>query len=372
MASPPTAKISITRVEFGPEEESSVLDVLRSGQVAQGPRVEQLEAAFRDLVGVEHAIAMSSGTTALVAALQALDLTDGAEVVTSPFTFIATVNAVLEAGATVTFSDIGDDFTLDPAGVAAAVTDATAAIMPVHLYGLPADMVAIGAVARAHDLHLVEDACQAHGALVAGRPVGSFGVGCFSLYATKNVSSGEGGMVTTDDAALADRLRLLRNQGMRARYEYVMAGHNYRLTDLQAALAIPQLGRLADATERRRQNAEKLTAGLAGLPGLVLPETPVDRTHVWHQYTVRVSEGARLDRDALGAALDTFGIGTSVFYPRVAFDYDCYRTHPRVRVAEVPNARRAASEVLSLPVHPGLGDDDVDRIIDVVRMLLAP
>jgi dTDP-4-amino-4,6-dideoxygalactose transaminase len=243
--------------------------------------------------------------------------------------------------------------------------------MPVHLYGLPADIGAIAEVTQRRDLALVEDAAQSLGATDAGRPVGSFGIGCFSLYATKNVTSGEGGVVTCGDEEIADRLRLLRNQGMRARYEYELPGHNYRLTDLQAAVAIPQLARLPMITERRARNAAALSSGLAGVPGLVCPTIPEGRTHVWHQYTVRVTPDARVDRDEAVRALAERGVGTGVYYPRIVTDHDCYREHPRVRPSDVPNARAAAREVLSLPVHPGLTDDDVATIVGAVREVLG-
>jgi perosamine synthetase len=360
--------ISISAVHLGEEEERVVLEVLRSGHLAQGPMVQQLEAAFAQLCGVRHAVAVSSGTTALVAALQALELRPGDEVVTSPFTFVATLNAILECGATARFADIdAADFTVDPAAVEAVLSDRTRVVMPVHLYGHPAALGAIVPLADRHGAAVVEDAAQAHGATVAGRPVGSFGMGCFSLYATKNVTTGEGGVVTTDDQALADRLRLLRNQGMRAPYRYEVAGHNYRLTDLQAAVGVPQLGRLDDLTACRRANAARLSEGLAGLPGLRLPAVAPGRTHVFHQYTVRVGADAPIGRDALVRALADRGIATGVYYPTVVFDADCYRRHPRVVSESVPQAEAAAREVVSLPVHPSLSAGDLERIVAAVR-----
>jgi dTDP-4-amino-4,6-dideoxygalactose transaminase len=363
--------IAISQVHMGEEEERLVLSVLRSGQLAQGPKVAELEQRFAALCGVRNAIAVNNGTSALVAAMQAADLGPGDEVVTSPFTFVATLNAILEAGATACFADIDRaTFNVDPGAVAAAITERTRVVMPVHLYGQPAAMETISEFASTRDLAIIEDAAQAHGATVGGRAVGSFGVGCFSLYATKNVSTGEGGIITTDDDALADRLRLLRNQGMRARYQYEIAGHNYRLTDLQAAIAIPQLKHLEATTARRRDNAAQLSAGLAGTVGIVPPVVAPGRTHVFHQYTIRVTPEARLDRDALMTHLEQRGIGSGVYYPRVAYDYECYRNHPRVKISEVPEGFRAAREVLSLPVHPYLSGSDVDRIVEEVRAAL--
>ena len=366
-----TAPIRISSVEMGEEEEALALEVLRSGRLAQGPMVERLEDEFRALTGTAHAIAVSSGTTAIVAALEALEIGTGDQVLTSPFTFVATLNAILEAGAVATFADIGDDFTIPAAAVAVSIGPATRAVIPVHLYGLPADIADITSAAENRGVAIVEDAAQAHGAMVDGRPVGSFGLACFSLYATKHVTAGEGGVITCDDDVLADRLRLLRNQGMRDRYCYEIAGHNYRLTELQAAIAIPQLGRLADRTARRRANAAMLDSGLDGVPGLVRPVVPSGRTHVWHQYTVRITPDARLTRDELAHALSRRGIETGIYYPRVVFDYECYRDHARVQVADVPNARAAAREVLSLPVHPGVSEADITEIVGSVRELLG-
>jgi len=333
--------------------------------------VQRLESLFAEVTGVDHAIAVSSGTTALVAAIQALDLEQGAEVITSPFTFVATLNAILEAGAVARFADLGPDFNLDPTIVADAVGPRTAAIVPVHLYGYPADMTQIEPMAAARGVPIVEDAAQAIGSTVAGRPVGSYGQGCFSLYGTKNITTGEGGVVTTNSDALADRLRLLRNQGMRARYEYEIVGHNYRMTDLQAAVGVAQMGRLDEVTESRQHNAALLNAGLGQIEGIVLPEVSMERTHVYHQYTIRVTAQARLTRDALAAKLAQAGIGTGIYYPNVVFDYPSYRDHPGVITAPMPLAELAASEVLSLPVHPAVTDADIDYIVENIRGQLA-
>ena len=364
--------ISLYAVHVDEEAEQLVLDVLRSGRIAQGPMVERLEAGFATLCGVAHAIAVTNGTVALVAALQALGIGPGDEVVTSPFTFAATLNAILECGAVARFADIDPrTFTVDPAAVADAITPRTRVLMPVHLYGQAADMARIAAIAADRGLALVEDAAQAHGATIGGRAAGSFGLGSFSLYATKNVTSGEGGMLTTDDPRLADTLRVLRNEGMRERYQYERVGHNYRLTDVQAAIAIPQLAHLAESNERRRVNAARLDEGLSGLPGLITPAVARGHTHVFHQYTVRVTGDSRLDRNELACRLAENGIETGVYYPRVVHDYECYRGHPGVVVTPVPEAARAAREVLSLPVHPRLSADDVDRVVGVIRRALG-
>ena len=364
--------IPISQVAVGDEEQRLVLEVLRSGRLVQGPMVERFEATCAAMAGTRHAVAVSSGSTALVAALESQRLEPGDEVVTSPFTFVATLNAILEAGLTATFADIGDDFTIDPPAVEATAGDRTRVLLPVHLYGLPADMDRLTPWASTHELEVVEDAAQAHGALVGTRAVGSYGAACFSFYATKNVSTGEGGAVTTNDADLADRVRLLRNQGRRARYEYEVPGHNFRLTELQAAMGVAGLAKLDATNEARRRNASALTEGLTDVPGLVVPKTPDGRTPVWHQYTVRVTPEARMGRDELRAALAARGIASAVYYPRPVFDYECYRRHPQVRAGSFPTAERMSREVLSLPVHPGVTDTGLSRIVDAIRELLGP
>lgn len=364
--------IPISSVDLGPEVEAKVLEVLRSGMVAQGPVVAEFERRFAELCGVRHAVAVNNGTTALVAALQVQDLQPGDEVLTSPFTFVATLNAILEAGATATFADVDDaDFGLSATAAADAVTERTRVLMPVHLYGQTVDAGAFADLAQARGLALVEDSAQAHGATFEGRAAGSFGTGCFSFYGTKNITTGEGGVVTTDDDDLADRLRVLRNQGMRARYQYEMAGHNYRLTDLQAALALPQLDRYAANVAARKSNAARLSEGLADVPGLVVPRELPGRSHVWHQYTVRVTQDAAVSRDELVARLGEAGVGSGVYYPRLVFDYPTYLEHPRVRVADVPVASRVVTEVVSLPVHPRLSSADVDTVVATVRTILG-
>jgi dTDP-4-amino-4,6-dideoxygalactose transaminase/acetyltransferase-like isoleucine patch superfamily enzyme len=364
----PDGRIPLSKVETGPEEQAAVLDVLRSGQLASGPKVAEFEEAFASLHGVRCAIAVSSGTAALVAAFRAHGIGPGDEVITSPLTFAATLNAILEVGATARFCDIAEDFTLDPAALEPLLTPRTRVLLPVHLYGLPAAMDELSGLARRHGLLIIQDAAQAHGAQIDGRPLGSFGTAAYSLYATKNITCGEGGVVTTDDGQIAARIKLLRNQGMRDRYEYVMAGSNYRLTDLQAAIAAVQLARLPALNEARARNAAKLSADLAGLPGLVVPAEPPGRLHVWHQYTVRLS--GRIGRDELRSRLATRGIDSRPYYPRLVHDYACYRDHPQVVPDQTPQASQAAGQVLSLPVHPALTPNDIDRIVSCVREAL--
>jgi perosamine synthetase len=365
--------IGVSKVVIDPATEQRVLDVLRSGQLAQGPMVAEFEGHCQAMAASRHAVAVNNGTTALILALQAAGIGPGDEVISTPFTFAATLNAIVHVGASVRFADITDDFTIDPAQIASLITPSTKAIMPVHLYGLPAAMDEIDAIARTHHLTVVEDAAQAHGALVGDRPVGTSGLACFSFYATKNISTGEGGVITTNDDALADRMRVLRNQGMRARYEYEMPGFNYRMMDLVAALAIEQFHGRAEMEKRRRLNAQRLTDELADLDehGLELPREPTGRTSVWHQYTVRVTKQAAVSREAFIAGLAERGVGAGIYYPKAAYDYACFRSNPRVVLDPCPIAEQFATEVVSIPVHQHLSDDELTTVIAAVRAVVG-
>ncbi len=232
-------------------------------------------------------------------------------------------------------------------------------------------MGTLARLADQHDVAIVEDAAQAIGSTVDGRPVGGFGLGCFSLYATKTITSGEGGVVTTNDPDLADRLRLLRNQGMRDTYDYVIPGLNHRMTDLQAAVALPQLGRLTEIVAARRRNAAALREGLADIPGVTTPSEPRGRHHAYHQFTIRITSQASLDRDALAAELTSRGIGNAIYYPRLMFDYPCFRANPRIVGTDVPIAQRVTGEVLSIPVHQHLEPSTLGVIVDAMRKLLT-
>jgi len=360
--------IRVSEPSFGPEVEDLVLQVLRSGQIAQGPMVARFEDLCATMAGARHAIAVNNGTTALEAAFEVMGIGPGDEVITTPLTFAATVNAALRTGATVRFADVTADYTVDPSAVAALINNRTAALVPVHLYGLPAAMPELMALADRHGLAVVEDAAQAHGALVGGRPAGSFGLGCFSFYATKNVTAGEGGVLTTSDDELARQVRLLRNQGMVERYRYEMAGRNLRLTDLQAAVAIPQLERLGELNKARDANARLLTDRLQGC-GVTVPPVPDNRGHVWHQYTILVPVGA--DRDAFVGRLHDRGVQAGVYYPRLAWDYPVYRAHPGIVADPTPRATDVVARCVSLPVHPGLSEADVETVAAAVREAAA-
>ena len=359
--------VPLSRAQFEDDIEQGLLEVLRSGHIAQGPAVARFEEMVAAIAGTRHCIAVSNGTVALIAAMQALGIGPGDEVITSPFTFVATLNAILTVGATARFADIdADDFLLRADTVEALVNQRTRAIMAVHLYGQTADMGALGDLAKRQNLLVIEDAAQALGATHADRPAGSFGAGCFSFYATKNVTTGEGGAITTDDDSFADSLRVLRNQGMRSRYDYATVGSNLRMTDLQAAIGIPQLARIDEINGRRRSNAAALDAVVGGVAGLQPPTVRPGNEHVFHQYTVRVLPQSSRQRDDVARQLHERGIETGVYYPRPVFDYHCFRDHPGVAADHCPVAAAIATQVLSLPVHHHLSATELDRLVGAI------
>ncbi|HET9518695.1 MAG TPA: DegT/DnrJ/EryC1/StrS family aminotransferase [Actinoplanes sp.] len=357
------AVIPPARPVIGEAEIEAAVRVLRSGMVVQGPEVAAFEQEFSELVAGRHCVAVNSGTSALQLALLALKIGRGDEVVVPSFSFAASANAVRLVGAEPVFADIeADSFCLDPDAVLAAITPRTVAIMPVHLYGHPAAMDRIMAIAQAHGLAVVEDAAQAHGAALAGTPVGAFGnAGCFSFYPTKNMHSLEGGMITTDDAALARTLRLLRNQGMEQRYANEIVGANMRLTDVAAAIGRVQLRQLPEWTEQRRANAKYLDSTLTAV---TVPPVADAARHVYHQYTVRVPG----DRDAFQAALTAAGVGNAVYYPTPIHRLKPYLTEIETPGPwELPQTERAAAEVVSLPIYPSLTAGELERIAHAVN-----
>jgi dTDP-4-amino-4,6-dideoxygalactose transaminase len=242
--------------------------------------------------------------------------------------------------------------------------------MPVDLYGQTANMTEIARLADSRGLRIVEDAAQAHGASILNKMAGSFDIGTFSLYATKNITAGEGGIITTNDSEIADYLRVLRNQGMRERYNYVVPGHNYRMTDLQAAIAIPQISKVRNIAEKRASNAHRLQEGLADLQGVKLPRQMYDRVHVWHQFTILLDNDARIDRNHFIKKMYENEIACGSYYPKLVFDYECFRSNPRVKFEDYPVANRVSKQCVSLPVHQHLSESDLDKIISVTRSIL--
>ncbi|MEV5436038.1 DegT/DnrJ/EryC1/StrS family aminotransferase [Streptomyces sp. NPDC052682] len=353
------APIPAARPVIGEAEIAAAVRVLRSGRVVQGPEVAAFEEEFSAWVAGRACVAVNSGTSALHLSLLALGIGPGDEVVVPSFSFAATANAVRLAGAEPVFADITPGtYCLDPLAVSAVIGPRTAALMPVHLYGHPAPMDRLTDLAARHGLAVVEDACQAHGATLHGRPVGSFGTaGCFSFYPTKNMHALEGGMITTDDPRLARTLRLLRNQGMEQRYANEIVGANLRMTDVAAAVGREQLKQLPAWTEQRRANAKVLDSRIEGLS---LPREADGARHVYHQYTVRIPGGRR---DGVRRDLARQGIDSAVYYPT-----PIHRLRPYQRPGRpsLPETDRAAAEVLSLPVHPSLEPAELVRIAEAV------
>jgi dTDP-4-amino-4,6-dideoxygalactose transaminase len=348
---------------MGEEEKQRVWEAMASGSLAQGPRVRELEEQFAAFVGADHAVATSSGTTALHLALLGHGIGPGDEVITVPFTFIASANSILYTGARPVFVDIGErDFCIDPSLIEAALTERTRAIMPVSLYGQPADMDAIAAIAERHGLAVVEDACQAHGAAIGDRRSGTWGAGTFSFYPTKNMTTGEGGMLTTDDGELAERVRLLREHGMKVRYHHDVIGYNFRMTDIAAAIGLAQLPKLPANNDRRREIAARYDGELRGV---LTPHVRPNVTHVYHQYTLRVNQ-----RDAFAEALKNRGVGSAIYYP-----LPVHRQKPFLALGygadAMPVTDRLTAQVLSIPVHPSLTDEEVNAVIEAVNAIAA-
>jgi perosamine synthetase len=353
--------IPIARPDLGEEEAAAVAEVLASGMIAQGKRVAELEERWADLIGVPHAIAMGNGTLALMAIFSGLGLGPGDEVITVAHTFAATANAILFTGATPVFVDIEPDtYLIDAKRIEAAITPRTRAICPVHLFGLVADMDMITAIADRHGLAVVEDACQAHGATFRGRRAGSFGHGAFSLYATKNMTTAEGGFVTTADAGLADWLRVYRNQGMRSRYQFEMLGFNFRMTDIAAAIGLVQLAKLERNTRRRQDLAAQYTEVFGDLP-VKTPTVPEGRSHVFHQYTIDVGAA----RDAILAELREAGVGADVYYP-IPVHRQAYIMERGLH-ADLPVTDAAAVRTIALPIYPGLSESEQATVIQSFR-----
>jgi len=353
--------IYMAKPQIGDEEKQAVMEVLDSGMLAQGPRVKAFEEAFAEMCGVEHAIAASSGTTALHVALLAHGIGPGDEVITSAFTFIASTNSILFTGARPVFVDIDPrTFNLNADLIEAAITPKTKAIMPVHLYGLACDMDPILNLAEKHGLVIIEDACQSHGAGYMGKKVGSFGAGTFSLYPTKNITSGEGGMITTNDPEIDEKSRVIRQHGMRRRYYHDELGYNFRMTDVHAAIGLAQLKKLDKFNAVRQANAKFLSENLKGVS---VPYVPEGQSHVFHQYTVRVSDGKR---DALRTHLQERGVGSEVYYPVPIHQQSFYVADLGYKDS-LPQTENAALEVLSLPVHAGLSASELETIVAAVN-----
>jgi len=358
--------IPIARPQLGLEEETAVLEVMRSGALAQGARVKAFEDAFAETMGAQFAIATCNGTTALFLALVAHGVGRGDEVITSPLTFIASANAIAQTGAHPVLADIDDSLNLDPEAVAELIGPRTKAIMPVHLYGNPSDMHAFARLAEKHGLALIQDACQAVGAAIGGAPLGMFGTAAYSLYATKNITTGEGGMIITNDPRIAKSCASLRHQAYSDKpYVHEAIGYNYRMTEMQAAIGVVQLTRLEAITERRRSNACFYDRAITN-ERFVRPSVNGDNRHVYHQYTLRAPSDGSICRDEVRTRLEQAGVGTGVYYPVPVHKQPAYSRHEN---SPCPRAELAAAEIFSIPVHPGVSDDDRAAVAEAVNAL---
>jgi dTDP-4-amino-4,6-dideoxygalactose transaminase len=357
-------KVPIAKPIIGDKEIENVVEVLKSGMIAQGPKVEEFEQKFADWVGAKYGIAVNSGTAALHTALLACDIGEGDEVITTPFTFIASGNAIVYTGAKPVFADIDlKTYTMDPDSIEDLITENTKAILPVQLYGQSADMDRINEIAEKYGLIVIEDAAQAHGATFKGQKVGSMGdMSCFSFYPTKNMTTSEGGIITTDDEDLAEQARIFRAHGASVRYHHDAIGYNFRMTDISAAIGLARLEKIDEFNNKRIANAAYLNEGLKDVDGIITPYCADDSKHVYHQYTIRVEKG---DRDDWVDIINECGVGTGIHYPIPLYNQPIYKLLDID--GNCPNAELAADNVISLPVHPSLTEEDLDLVIGAVK-----
>ena len=366
--------IPINLPKIGEEEVQAVLKVLRSGILTSGlgagPMVTEFEKNFAKFAGVKHAVAVNTGTAALHSAIVAVGVKSGHEVILPSFTFVATAEAVVLAGAKPVFADIDPEtYNLSPSAVEKAVTKNTKAILPVDLYGFSADMKPLREIAVKHGLALVEDAAQAHGATYDGKPAGAFAdAACWSLYASKNITTGEGGVITTNNDQIAETLRMIRTHGEKAKYSSLMLGTNYRMSEMQAAIGNVQLQKLPAFVAKRRQNAQQLTKILEKSRRLVLPSESKDRQHSWYLYTARLKDGSETERNRLVEALKKKEIGAEVYYINPVHQMPFYREN--FGSAKLPETDKASKQVFSLPIHPGVTEEQIGYIGKTVLSLL--
>jgi len=362
--------IQVNMPQIGKEEVQCVSKVLRSrvltGRFGSGPMVEEFEKGFSKFAKTKHAVAVNSGTAALHLALWVAGIKPNDEVIVPSFTFIASVEAIVLHGARPVFVDIDPQtYNADPRKIEAAITQKTKAIMPVDLYGLPAEMDTIKEIAEKHSLIIIEDAAQAHGASFKGKPPGYFAhMACWSFYASKNMTTGEGGMITTNDDEYARLLRAVRSHGETQEYVSNMLGHNYRMPEIEAAIGVAQLKKLPVFIEKRRRNADLLTKKLAGTKQLVLPAEPKSYRHSWYLYTVRIRKGDAKVRDKIVERLRKKGVGATVYYHTPIHLMPYYQKFAK---HNLPNTEKIAQQVFSLPIHPGVTAGEIDYITKSVK-----
>ncbi|MCL4880107.1 MAG: DegT/DnrJ/EryC1/StrS family aminotransferase [Anaerolineae bacterium] len=358
--------IPISKPNVGEREIAAISEVIRSGMIAQGPKVQEFERRFAEYHGVKHAIASTNGTTALQMAMLANGIGAGDEVIIPSFSFFATASSILFTGAKPVFADIDPEtFNLDPASAESVITEKTKAIMPVHLYGQAADMPAFEALAKKHGLILLEDAAQSHGAKLDGRFVGTWGTSGFSFYPTKNMTTCEGGMLTTQDDEVAERARMIRNHGMSQQYLHEMVGFNFRMTDLMAAIGLIQLDNLPKWTAIRNNNASYYNETLKNV---IKPLVRDNATHVYHQYTIRMPDG--VDRDEVMKQIQAKGVGVRVYYPLPIHRQPIFEKMGGYENIDLPQTEKATREVMSLPIHPLLTEAERERVAQVINEVI--
>ncbi len=357
--------IPISRPMIDDDEIKAVEEVLRSGYIVQHKKTKEFEEKFASYIGTRHGIATSSGTTALMIALESLGIKQGDEVITTAFTFAATGNSILYVGAKPVFVDVDPKtFNIDPDSIEEKITEKTKAIMPVHLYGQPCEMKKIQKICHDNGLLLVEDAAQAHGAEYEGKKAGSFGdASCFSFYATKNLVTAEGGMIMTNSGEISDKSRIIRDHGQSERYIHQLLSYNFRMTDINAAMGLVQLKKLDMLNEKRAENASYFTEKLKGLDWLETPFVSENVVHSWHQYTLKVLEGKR---DNFLEYMNKNGIHCIIYYPLPLYLQPFYKS---IGFEEglCPISERIAKDVVSIPVGPHLTESDKEKIVDSVK-----
>ncbi len=366
--------IPINLPSIGEEEIEAVVKVMRSGPLTSalgtGPKVTDFEKKFAGFAGVKHAVAVNTGTAALHSAVLATGVKQGDEVILPSFTFVATAEAVVMAGGKPIFTDIDpESFNLSPDEIEKNLTKKTKVILPVDLYGFSVDSKPIKEIATEHDLAIVEDASQAHGATYAGKPAGFFAnAACWSLYASKNITTGEGGITTTDNDEIANTLRLIRTHGERNKYASLMLGYNYRMSEIQAAIGLVQLAKLSTFVAKRRENARRLTKLLANSDKLRLPKESEERQHSWYLYTVRLQNATRNERNKIVEELNKKGIGAAAYYVKPVHLMPYYKE--AFGKFRLPETEKAANQVLSLPIHPGVTETQIDYVGKALLNLL--
>lgn len=362
--------IPISKPVIKQEEIQAVVEVLKSGMLVQGSKVSALERELAKLCGTKYAIATNNGTTALHTALYSIGIKAGDEIITTPFTFIATVNSILMIGATPIFVDIDRKmFNIDPNKIEKAITKKTKAILVVNLYGQPADYNKINKIAKRHKLLVIGDAAQSISAVYKNKKSGNLAdISCFSFYATKNIMCGEGGMITTNIEEYHKRAKRFRNQGQdeKVKYRYLDIGYNYRMTDISAAIVLEQLKRIDEITKKRQEIAERYNEAFKNIKGLIIPFTAKDRTHVYHQYTLRVTNDFKLTQDQFQKYLEDKGIQANIYYPRLLYYFNHLKKYKR---EDCRTAEQISQEVISIPVYPLLTNKEIKYIIDTISSI---